>query len=293
MRGSKSPWPALLGVLAAGCVPESHVPTDPVALERFCRSFFDAVCSPLEGCECGAATVSDCRAEERRLCADFPSAALVRAVDEGRVRYDAERAAALLRRLRGRGCAGFVATLDWRAADLFDLGGTFVGTGTAGEACTPLGFELVSECAGGSCVPADGAHACRATADEGERCGPLAQCVDLDAALRTGGAIDRLVLRCEPAGDDEGVCRAWRAEGEACASGAECWTGRCEAERCVAIALGGECLSSRECAAGHYCASLRCAAGGAPDGAECDDAGACASQVCVAGRCRPAGCDVF
>ncbi len=294
MRGTRIGWCGLVAAVASGCLPPSHQPTDPVALDRFCGSFFDAVCGPLEGCGCGDAVVADCRAEERRLCAGFPSSALVAAVDEGRVVYDAEVAAALLARLSGRGCDGFVATLGWRTEDLFDLGGTFVGTGAAGAACVPLGFELIGECATGTCLPTGDGHVCRASVDEGATCDRAHQCVDLDAELVTGGAIDRLVLRCETeSGSDVGVCRSWIAEGEPCAANAECWTSRCDGEVCVTGAPGGDCLSTRECPLGHYCSSLRCVPGERPDGEPCDDANACASRVCVAGLCRPAGCDVF
>ncbi|MCA9608185.1 MAG: hypothetical protein KC619_21395 [Myxococcales bacterium] len=294
MRGWNAIGCALLGVLASGCLSESHQPSDPVALDHFCGSFFDAVCGPLEGCGCGAATVNDCRAEEARLCAGFPSPALVRAVEEGRVIYDPVVAASLLDRLRARGCEGFVATLGWRVEDLFDLGGTFVGTGAAGATCEPLGFELISECAVGTCAPSSGGDTCRTSVDEGAACDRDHQCVDLDAPLENGVAIERLVLRCEPdAGGDNGVCRTWVPEGGACASAGECWTSRCEVDRCVTGAPGDACLSNRECPAGHYCSGLVCVAGERPDGDACDDAAACASRVCVGGICRPAGCDVF
>ncbi|MCB9596592.1 MAG: hypothetical protein H6719_27965 [Sandaracinaceae bacterium] len=280
--------------MAWGCLSESHPPGDPVALERFCDSFFDAVCTPLEACSCGAAVLADCRSEERALCADFPSDALVTAIDEGRLTYDPMVAAALLARLRGRGCEGFVASLDWRVRDLFDLGGTFVGQRRAGEPCTSLGFELISECSTGSCLPTAGGDVCRESVDEGAACDRTHQCVDLDADLQTGGSIDRLVLRCEtPTGEDVGVCRSWTAEGGACATEGECWTSRCEGDVCVSVPADGACLSSRECAAGLYCSSLTCVPGGAPDGAPCDDDAACASRVCAGSACRPAGCDLF
>ncbi len=280
--------------LAPGCVSESHLPSDPVALDRFCASFFDAVCAPLEGCGCGDATIAECRAEERRLCAGFPSDALVAAIREGRLTYDQLAAAALIDRLRGRGCEGFVATLDWRTEDLFDLGGTFLGAGGAGAACASLGFELISECAVGTCAPSAEGGSCRASVDEGAVCDATHQCVDLDARLATGGALDRLVLRCEiEGGSDTGTCRTWAAEGEACATGSECWTSRCEGERCAAAGAGEDCLSSRECARGLYCSGLRCVEGGRADGESCDDSAACASLVCLAGVCRPAGCDLF
>lgn len=294
MRGSIIGWCALLGALASGCLSESHQPTDPVALDQFCGSFFDAVCGPLEDCGCGMATVNDCRAEERRLCAGFPSPELVQAVEEGRVVYDSVVAAALLERLRSRGCEGFVAALDWRVEDLFDLGGTFAGTGAAGAPCEPLGFELISECAVGTCAPGSGGDTCRTSVDDGATCDREHQCVDLDAPLENGMAIERLVLRCETAGGgDTGVCRTWVPEGGACATAGECWTSRCEGDVCVTAMPGAECLSTRECSTGHYCSGLRCVSGERPDGEACDDAAACASRVCVAGICRPAGCDVF
>jgi len=266
-----------------------------VPLEEFCARFFDALCAPLDACDCGLEAMRECRAEEDVICRSFPSPALRAAVADGSVAYDPEAGSELLRRLRERGCDGFVTTLDWQVRDLFDLGGTFGGGLPAGAECTMLGFELTSQCTLGSCAPTPDGNVCRASVDEGQRCDRTHQCVDLDATLITGGAVDRLALRCDPDAptSETGTCRRWVLAGSACVEDGECWTGHCEAERCVERALGDDCISSRECADGLYCTSLRCTEGGAADGASCDDDAACSSLVCVAGVCRPVGCDTF
>lgn len=289
-------WLAVIvGLFAGGCLSERHDIDAPTALPNFCDSFFDALCGPLEACGCGVRTVAECRDEERRICGDYPVPALEDAVEDGRVVYDEEAAAALLERLGARGCDGFVTSLEWRVSDLFVLGGAFRGAQPAGAPCASLGFELISECHDGTCVPGGDGQICRALAGEGEACGPMRQCVDFDGALMTGGTIDRLTLRCEPdaPGSDEGTCRAWVPEGGDCSVDGECWTSHCVDDRCVGMAEGEPCLSTRECAASLYCADFRCAPAGAPVDAPCGDDAACASRVCVGGVCRPAGCDTF
>jgi len=283
-------WLAVIvGLLAGGCLSERHDVDEPTALPNFCDSFFDALCGPLEGCGCGARTVAECRDEQRRICGDYPVPALESAVEDGRVIYAEAAAAALLERLGGRGCDGFVASLDWRVRDLFDLGGAFTGTLPAGAACASLGFELISECEVGTCAPGAEGMACRALVGEGETCGPMRQCVDFDGALMTGGTIDRLTLRC----GDDGACHAWVPEGGACAVDGECWTSACVDGQCAGALEGERCLSTRECAPGLYCTDFACVPAGAADGATCDDDAACASRICVGGACRPAGCDTF
>ncbi len=281
--------------LAQGCLAESHSPSSPVALEDFCGRFFDALCGPLDGCGCGLVASTSCRAEERMICGSFLSTALQDAIADGSLRYDPDAAAALLSRLEERGCDGFVQALDWRVRDLFDLGGVFVGDRAVGERCESLGFELVSVCRLGSCSSGSGGGVCRGSVGEGERCDRTHRCVDLDRDLSLGGSVEQWVLRCEPdtPGSDAGTCRRWVDEGAACAEPVVCWTGRCEGGVCAAAEVAGECLSTRECAAGLYCQNLACALGGAPEGAPCDDAAACASEVCVGGRCLARGCDTF
>lgn len=285
----------LTSLLTSGCLVESHTPEDPVPIEAFCDVFFDALCEPIEACGCGAIAIESCRQEQRELCSGFPSAALRGAVDEGRVIYDPVAASTLAERLRGRGCDAFVSTLDWRVRDLFDLGGTFVGTRGAGDACEVLGFELIGECALGSCASFAEGPICRASVGEGGRCDRTHQCVHLDGELTAESGIDRLVLRCVPdaPGVEEGTCRAWLGEGEVCETDAACWTGRCASERCEAQVMGGDCVTSRECATGLYCADRVCTTAGAPEGASCDVDAACASRVCLGGVCLAAGCGTF
>jgi len=289
-------WLAVIvGLLAGGCLAERHDVDEPAALANFCDSFFDALCGPLEECGCGTRTAAECRDEQRRICGDYPLPALEAAVEAGRVVYDEEAAASLLDRLAARGCDGFVTSLDWRVRDLFHLGGAFTGRQPAGAACASLGFELISECELGTCVPGGEGQICRALVGEGGACGPMRQCVDFDGRLMTGGTIDRLTLRCEPdsPGSDEGTCREWVAEGGDCFVDGECWTSHCVEDRCVGMGEGEACLSTRECSDGLYCADFVCAPAGAPDGAMCDDDAACASRVCVGNACRPVGCDTF
>jgi hypothetical protein len=282
---------------ASGCLLESHVPTDPILLEGFCDAFFDALCEPIEACACGPA-VAACRAEQRDLCSSFPSAALVGAVDVGAVRYDAAAASALVRRTRARAesCEGFVDSLGWRVRDLFALGGVFEGTRAAGEGCDSLGFELVSECALGSCAPVPDGHVCRANVGEGARCDATHQCVDLDALLTVDIGIERLALRCLPdaPGAETGTCARWVDDGGSCGSDDECWSGRCDGSRCASVSIGAACTSSRECASSYCSPSDRvCAAGDAALGEPCDDNSACTSHVCIAGACMAPGCGTF
>ena len=277
------------------CFAQTHAPGAAVPLSMFCGQFFDALCGGLAACECGAAARSTCRVEERLLCAEFPSPALERAIADGVVRYDAEAAGALIQQIGGRGCDGFVPALGWRARDLFDFGGVFAGMRAAGEPCEELGFELISECELGACVRLAEGPRCRAFVQPGVRCDRLHQCLDLDAPLLPGAGVEALLLRCEPSSSDGEVsrCRGWLEAGEACGAGESCRTEHCVDGRCAAVALGGACLSARECGAGAYCASLSCAAGDQPLGAPCEGHAGCRSRVCVDGVCRDAGCGTF
>ncbi len=282
------------GALLSSCV-ESHVQTDPLPLERFCDAFFEAMCAPLAECECGDAAVALCRLEERELCDGFPSAAMARAVAEGRLLYDGAAAAALVMRMQGRAaeCESFADAIDWRVRDLFSIGGVFTGTVAAGEECEVLGFELISECALGSCAPVGGSMLCRTSVSVTERCDETHQCADLDAAITIDLGIDRLALRC--VGEDgAATCAPRVADGGECAAGSDCESGLCLELRCATRAEGEPCATSRECATG-YCDSTSrlCAPGDRPQGAPCDDRAACASHVCVGGLCLPAGCGTF
>lgn len=288
----------LCAMAASGCLLESHVPTDPIPLEGFCDAFFDAVCEPIEACSCGPAAEAACRTEQRDLCTTFPSAELLRAIDDGTVRYDTAEASALVRRTRARAetCEGFIDSLGWQVRDLFALGGVFEGTRGPGEACASLGFELVSECALGSCTPVLDGHVCRANVGEGARCDATHQCVDLDALLTVDIGVERLALRCVPdaPGAETGTCARFIEVGGACGSDADCWTGRCEGSRCASLPLDAACGTGLECASG-YCSPSDgvCRAGEAAVGAPCDDNAACASHVCVAGTCMAPGCGTF
>ena len=288
----------LVAVVVSGCLLESHVPTDPIPLEGFCDAFFEALCEPIEACSCDSVAVSACRIEQRSLCASFPSAELVRAIDDGVVRYDTAEASALVRRMRARAesCAGFVDSLGWRVRDLFSLGGVFEGTRAAGETCQSLGFELVSECALGSCTPLGDGYVCRGNVGRGERCDSTHQCVDLDAALTVDIGVERLALRCVPDAPDAetGTCARWVDAGGACTDHGECWSGRCEGSRCATLPVDAACATGRECESS-YCAPVAsvCAAGGAAIGAPCDDPAACANHVCIAGTCMAPGCGTF
>jgi len=288
---------AFAATMLGGCLLESHPVTDPLPLTSFCGAFFDAICEPLETCDCPDAALRACRAEEASLCPGFPSAALARAVEAGTVRYDGEAASALVRRMRARadGCQGFVSALDWQVRDLFALGGVFEGTLDAGEVCEPLGFELVSECRLGACAPTADGPLCRVSVPEGARCDRLHQCVDLDGALTPERGIERLALRCasDTPGSDEGTCVRWIDLGGPCDASAECWSSRCEMGRCVAGADGAACLGGRDCDSGHCDSSGRCAPANAPVGAACATDAACASYVCVDGSCLDAACGVF
>lgn len=284
-------------MLASGCV-ASHPAADPLPLLDFCSAFFDAMCDPLAECACGDPAEAICRAQESELCAGFPSDAMVRAIEEGRLIYDATEAAALIERMRDRGarCESFVDSLDWRVRDLFTIGGVFEGTVAAGEPCAVLGFELISECALGSCAPSEAGHVCRTVVGAGERCDATHQCADLSAQLTIDFGIDRLSLRCVPDAPDgtAGTCLPRVADGGACQSGAECESGLCLDLRCRSRDEGEACVTSRECATG-YCSARdgACAPSDAPEGASCDDPAACASHVCVAGVCLADGCGTF
>ncbi len=296
-------WPMVRWMLAGACLfalgcSASHSTGDAVPLSAFCDAFFDAMCEPLTRCDCGDTAEAMCRAQQADLCPTFPSSAMTRAVDEGRLHYDADAAAALVARTRARAahCQSFVDSLDWQVADLFTVGGVFEGTVPAGGACSVLGFELISECRLGSCAPNGGGYGCRAAVGVGDACDDTHQCADLDARLTTDFGIDRLALRCVPASDagTEGVCRRRLGDGEACASDTDCESNLCQDQHCRSRPNGESCVTSRECASG-YCSAdgSRCAPGMAPDGASCDDPAACASHVCVGNTCLPAGCGTF
>ena len=283
-----------LVVVVSGCTSRHGATGEPIPLERFCAAFFDAMCEPLGQCECGEAAMAICRLEESELCRGFPSAAMVAAVDEGRLRYDAAAARALIDTMARRGatCASFVDAIDWRVRDLLSVGGVFEGTVAAGEPCRVLGFELISECALGSCALIEGAHVCRAAVGPGAPCDGTHQCADLDAHLTIDLGVERLSLRCAPT-EEGGTCQARLPQGAACATDADCESDACEGT-CRSRALGEPCRSSRECESG-YCSvsTLAGARGDAPGGASCDDPAACASHVCVAGACLEAGCGTF
>lgn len=285
----------VLCVLAAGCA-ASHDPVDRrVPLESFCGAFFDALCEPLAACDCGERAVALCRAEGVELCRGFPSDAMVAAIAEGRLRYDGAAARALLETMesRARTCESFTDAIDWRVRDLLGFGGIFEGSVAAGEPCAVLGFELISECALGSCTAIGGTYVCRSAVGPGERCDSTHHCANLDAPLSLELGIEQLSLRCAFEDDRGGICSARVPEGGACSLDADCESGVCEGT-CRARELDAPCLSSRECASG-YCSSesRTCRPGDAPVGASCDQPRACASDVCLGGTCLPAGCATF
>ncbi len=276
----------LLAAALTGCV-QSHAPSE--SLARFCDELFDAMCDPLAECACGARAEALCRARGEELCAGYPSEALLRSIEEGRLVYDEGAAAALLERMRARGevCESFLDAVDWRVRDLFTAGGVFSGTVPAGEPCDVLGFELISECALGSCASIDGASVCRTSVGAGEACDATHRCADLDAPVTDLVRVEDLSQRCV-----YGWCVERVAGGGACATSADCASGLCLDARCVSRASGEACESSRECASG-WCSAGACAEGGSPNGSACDEAAACASRACVAGECLPAGCSTF
>ena len=281
-------------LMMTGCTARHPVDGEPVPLERFCGAFFDAMCEPLAQCECGDTAEAICRLEEAELCRGFPSAAMVSAVEGGHLRYDGDAARALIDTMarRGASCASFVDAIDWSVRDLLSVGGVFEGTVGAGAPCAVLGFELISECALGSCALIEGAHVCRSAVGPGAPCDGTHQCADLDARLTIDLGRERLSLRCVPS-EEGGTCQARLPQGATCATDADCESNLCEGT-CRSLALGESCRSSRECGSG-YCSvtTLACAPGDALDGARCDDPAACASHVCIAGACLPAGCGTF
>jgi hypothetical protein len=281
-------------LVMAGCANRHGVDGAPIPLETFCGAFFDAMCEPLAQCECGDTAIAICRGEEAALCRGFPSAEMASAVDEGRLRYDGVAARALIDTMERRAttCTSFVDALDWQVRDLLSVGGVFEGTVTAGGTCAVLGFELISECALGSCALVEGAHVCRSAVGPGAPCDATHQCADLEARLTIELGIERLSLRCG-ATEGEGTCEARLPDGAACAGDAECESNLCEGI-CRSRELGERCRISRECTSG-YCSvtTLACTPGDAPEGASCDAAAACASHVCIGGFCIPAGCGTF
>lgn len=284
---------AALGL--AGCLARHDAADEDLPLEAFCGAFFDALCEPLEACGCGPAAVALCRAEEAALCRNFPSDALVEAIDLGRLHYDEVAARRLLQAMaeRATSCVSFTEAIDWKVRDLFGFGGVFEGRVRTGEACSVLGFELISECEFGSCTAIGGEYACRSAVGRGERCDGLHHCANLDAPLTLELGIEHLSLRCIAQDEDGGICTARGPEGGECTSDADCEHGACEG-RCRARELGEPCRIARHCASGHCDAESRtCQPGDAPVGASCADHRECASDLCVAGTCLPAGCATF
>ncbi|MFK7985823.1 MAG: hypothetical protein AB8I08_07300 [Sandaracinaceae bacterium] len=289
----------LLVLLSSGCLAESHVPDSdgPIQLEDFCDAFVAALCEPLAGCGCSETAVSTCERDRAVLCIGFPSPALASAVESGRVRYDAERGRALVSRMHERGlaCEDFVAALDWRVSDLLSLGGVFSGQLAPGEACTSLGFELISECDTGTCAPIEGEMTCLGAVDAGASCDRLHYCADLAGPLTSERGIERLTLRCVEDvhhGGGGSRCAGWADAGEPCDADGACWTSRCIEGTCASLNDGDACFSSRECGSAH-CADGFCAPGGRAAGEPCEASSACLSHSCVAGRCEPTGCGTF
>jgi hypothetical protein len=265
--GKRMRWTAaLFSVWVAGCV-DSHVQTDPVPLTRFCDEFFEALCAPLEACGCGELAIAACLEDQRDYCAGFPSPALVSSIEAGRLRYDGAVAAELFRVMSERGCEGFFTAIDWRVE--------------AGQACAIVGFELITECALGSCT----SGVCQTVVGAGQTCDVIHICADLDAELRADLGAQDLSMRCA-----DGTCVPKVELGGACAADADCAVGACEGT-CAVKADGAACALSRECASGH-CDGV-CLPGDAPDGSACEAATACASGVCSRGACAPAGCGTF
>lgn len=286
--------PALLALAVTGCLAESHVPSDPdgpIPLDGFCEAFVAALCEPLASCDCSETAVAACRQERGVLCVGFPSPALSSAVESGRLRYDGEEGRALVTRMQERGlaCEDFVAALEWRVGDLLSLGGVFNGQLAAGDPCTSMGFELISECNAGTCAPLDGEMTCIGAVDAGERCDRLHYCADLAGPLTAERGIERLTLRCVEA---DGRCAGWADAGEPCETDGACWTSRCVEGRCASLEDGAACFSSRECGSAH-CEEGVCAPGGRAAGEPCGAASACLSRTCVADRCEPSGCGTF
>ncbi|HEX9622262.1 MAG TPA: hypothetical protein VF989_19085 [Polyangiaceae bacterium] len=293
---------------AGSCVREGpSLPPLSGDLLEFCSRFYAALCDHLEACQCDAETVANCRATDH--CSDNAFLApLVDPVATGALLYDAAAADALIARLSvlDAPCEGVNVDLGFDSFDVHSLGGVFIGTREAGEACS-IAAQLkrggVSDCAEGSLCMAqsDGSNACVAFAALDEACDPdpdparvclLRRPADSDGEFESSTSSLRCVA--DSSGSGAGVCRSDLATGEACNHSEQCESGRCD----VAGVDDGLCAdklpNGQACEFSSDCASERCGSDLAcadplADGQTCLSDADCEGAFCGAsGNCEAA-----
>ena len=133
--------------------------------------------------------------------------------------------------------------------------------------------------------------------------GPCRSSLDCTGALRCRGAGPTALGRCAPALGDGAICglavdtlAAFTRQESVNRDHREC-AGHCERHRCqAAVARGGACTQSSECAPGNRCHGGRCiggelaALGDACTGADCAAGGRCYQHRCIAPAADGAVC---
>ena len=314
---------ALMAAVALGTL--SGCPTtnsDPVELDELPALLAANGCDYAARCQGGVRAyesllgeqVTDCEAQLARWYQQG-FASLHAAIEAGRVRYHGDLARRCLDWQRGAAC--YSTPVDDSCLEVFEGAVADGGACFRSDECESRRCDGASGCTAGSCVhlPELG-EVCTASCAWGSRCdGETSRCV---AYLQEGDACESVVdcgpsLVCEegtcqvfqPAGEGEvcgtcaaglvceasssgpGMCRRPRTDGTCTASfggASDCPADRtCIEGTCQPYpAVGASCVSA--CVRGARCVGGVCAAPAAV-GAACTEARACATEVCIDGRC--------
>lgn len=275
--------------------PRSAGPTA-VPLEDFCHALTVALCDPLEACECGEQR-SLCKLGVAEECAGPGGIAgpeVRGAVESGRMRYDARRAARVLAELAegARACENAFTARRWTHGDMMDFAGVLTGQVANGRKCSlPFRPFGPNECGEGFCMHGPEGLRCVGYTKPGAACGERV-CWRPNAALEVEDLVTaRLFGPCLER-DGRTVCSHPLPVEEPCAIDAECASGRCVEQTCQPkLEIGQRCDFPFDCETG-FCdfESRRCAVRKLEVGQRCERDAHCQSEVCYDDRCAPPIC---
>jgi hypothetical protein len=244
----------LAALLALGFVCGCSGGGGPVQLENVCDEMQDALCDYIKKCDLDFylkfAAKSTC--DQLFSCDEMNIAEMTKAVDAGRMAYDADLAGTCLQKMRNAKCALFDDMFEELGEDCDKVFSGLVaveGDCYQGNECAEGLYcdESVSECPGN----------CQAYKDIGQSC--------------NGGDCNPDVADCDY---QQGVCAALAGVGQIC-DYVECEEGLvCDYDVDPAVCLnpagdGGSCTSNHGCQTGLQCVDGTCI-GPAGAGQECD-----------------------
>jgi hypothetical protein len=261
----------------AGDETEAKTTSQPGAAIAFCEDFYGVLCQQLWRCGCNQAALEYCEHQVETCSTEGFFVELEEGLSRGWLRYDAQRAADLVARVRDApmACEDQVVVLGFDSLTGRSFDGAFPGTLPVGAECGEEADDKsragVSYCGEGLlCVPArDDVNRCVPIAGAGQPCPILpgnvgSSCFERRPPDPDGtftSAVMELVCVPDGPGSDTGTCRPEAPEAAACLSHAQCETGFCRFAA-TGEAVSGTCApqlaNGEECTEPATCESGRC-----------------------------------